>query len=457
MKKIAPVILCATVYFGTAFADAHYSVTIDSERPRNVNVVASVRPGKQGLCFSRAAGDTGLTHGWATFVHQLSVRGMNGESVPVKYDGHECWRIPTSDQVIPEKVTVSYTMLLQHDRFPIRPGYDEAAYAGEWGQFWTGRALFVEGEPETKIEVDFILPPDWKITAPWPASDDTGLSFTPPDSNALLDSGFMLGTQYSKQLTLGETTAHIGLVGDEPLQHQEKLIVTVDGALKSFSELHQAPPPSGDVAVFLGQATGRRAGGGVMGRTISMLVPKDAPDELVAIFTYMVTHEVFHLWNTDLNYSSSAEMYWFSEGLAEYYTFRTMHQAGQIDSSSMFESLRERESLYREAAGQISMVDAGERKLDYYNLVYSGGLMAALALDMHILETTNGAYRLDDVLPAIYEQFGPDSDVGLNLSTLAVTISEITGADTDELLQQYVSGIEIFQGDRLLAWLAETL
>jgi hypothetical protein len=143
LMKISGLLILLTtgLFTGPAVADTHYSVKIDAEMARRAHVTAQVVPGDRGLCFTRAAHDTGLTHGWATFVHDLSVKDSNGHPLTVDYDGDGCWRVAPTD----EPITAEYTMLLNHDRFPNDPGDDELAYAGDWGQFWTGRALFMEG------------------------------------------------------------------------------------------------------------------------------------------------------------------------------------------------------------------------------------------------------------------------------------------------------------------------
>jgi predicted metalloprotease with PDZ domain len=444
------ILLTAGLFTGPAVADTHYSVKIDGDLPRRAHVTAQVVPGDQGLCLTRAAHDTGLTHGWATFVHELSVNDSNGNPLTVDYDGDGCWRIAATAG----SITAEYTVLLNHDRFPNDPGDDELAYAGDWGQFWTGRALFMEGASAVRTTVDFALPEGWAVTAPWPPANESGLSFAPPDADALFDSGFMLGTHASRQFTQGDAVIHIGLAGAGPEARGDELVAILQGTLSEFSALHQASP-NGDLAVFLGQ--GRLVGGGVMGQTISMLVVDDVPDELMPMLTYIVTHEVFHLWNANLTYASQPDMYWFSEGFAEYYTFRALQAQGLMDASALLATLEERESLYLDVAGEISMVDAGEEKLDHYDLIYSGGMMAALALDMQILEASGGHHRLDDVMPDLYAQFGPGSEVRLDLSTLAKHIEAQTDVDTRDFLRRHVAGLEIIQAEPLRAQLAGTL
>ena len=325
---------------------AEYMVEIDLEHPRRALVTARLTSREYNLCLNRSAADTGLTHGWATFVHEFVAEDLNGEPVNFAYDGGGCWIVGPEGPV-----TVRYTMLLQHDRFPNMPGDDELAYAGDWGQFWTGRALFMEGVPAENISVTFSLPQDWVVTAPWPqAEDGAPFTFAPPDTDALLDSGFMLGTHESRTFNQGEATIHIGLAGAGPAARGDLIEQTLRDALASFTDLHEGAP-TGDLAVFLGR--GRVLGGGVMGRTISMLVIDEMPDSVMPILSYIVIHEVFHLWNANLNYVDQSQMYWFTEGFAEYFSHLHMHEKGLLDSETLRGMFEERRAFTQMPSAKI--------------------------------------------------------------------------------------------------------
>jgi predicted metalloprotease with PDZ domain len=453
-----PLAICASVAnaqtLSAALADdnvsAEYNVEIDLEHPRRALITARVTPNERGLCLSRSAADTGLTHGWATFVHELVVEDSNGEPVNAVYDSDGCWTINSEGAV-----TARYSMLLQHDRFPNMPGDDELAYAGDWGQFWTGRALFMEGLPAEDISVTFLLPQDWAVTVPWPqAEDGTPFTFAPPDIDALLDSGFMLGTHESRTFAQGDATAHIGLTGAGPIARGDLVEQTLSDALASFTDLHGGAP-TGDLAVFLGR--GRSFGGGVMGRTISMLVIDDVPDRVMPLLSYIVIHEAFHLWNVNFNYADQSQMYWFTEGFAEYFTYLYMYETGLLDSETLRSKLEERASLYADAIGQLSMAEAGREKLDNYNLIYSGGMMAALALDMHILQSSNGEHRLRDVMPALFARFGPGADETLDHNSFAALIEEETGTNVRKILSENVEGTQSIPTAELIDQIMETI
>ena len=51
------------------------------------------------------------------------------------------------------------------------------------------------------------------------------------------------------------------------------------------------------------------------------------------------------------------------------------------------------------------MSETGEVKLDHYDLIYSGGMMAVAGLDLRIRSETAGKKSMDDVLRAIQARF----------------------------------------------------
>ncbi|MBT8114415.1 MAG: hypothetical protein KJP04_03500 [Arenicella sp.] len=443
------ILFAANLLPSMVMAESDYVVQINADQPRRAQVTASIEPGQHGLCFIRSAEDTGLTHGWTTFIHKLSVTDPDGRSVNAAYDGEGCWRLNSTG-----RVTVSYTMLLLHDKFPNMPGDDELAYAGDWGQFWTGRALFIEGKPSAAVTVEFLLPPDWAVTAPWPSAGNTGLIFAPTDTDAVFDSGLMLGKHESLKFSRGNAVIHMGFNGAGPRARRAELREIFDRSLGSFTDLHAAPTV-GDLAVFLGK--GRVLGGGVIGNTISMLVVDEVPDTLMPMLAYIVIHEVFHLWNANLNYANQEDMYWFTEGFAEYFSHFELLQQGILEGKTLLGRFEERAGKYAAAAGQLSMAEAGQKKLDHYNLIYSGGMMATLALDMHILKTSNGRHRMADVMPALYTRFGVETEVPLDLDTFAAVIEEQTGVDCSGILRRYVTGTEVLITAPLMEQLAGTL
>lgn len=437
-------LVIATICFWSlqAMSEVNYEVRVVNEQSRRVSIIALIEPHNNELCFQRSAQDTGLTHGWATFIHDLKVTDLEGSTIESSYRGEGCWAVSSS-----APVRVSYTALLQHDRFPNKPGDDELAYAGDWGQFWTGRALFVEGKPSSTVQVSFSLPEDWEVTAPWRATRQSGMVFAPRDMDALLDSGLMLGLQESLSFQQGDASIRVGLAGDAAESQGDVFIPVLKKALTTFDKMH-AGSPVGEFAVFLGQ--GRTLGGGVMGQTISMLLVDNMPDRAFPILSYIIIHEAFHLWNAELNYDVQSDMYWFSEGFAEYFSHFELYRQGLVDEVALKTMFSSRIEKYQKVAGTMSLTNAGALKLSNYDLVYSGGMMAAWALDQHLFKQSNGKQRLADVLPALYQRYAQADGPRLSPVALQNLIQQSTGINVGGIFEQYILGTEKIPTGRLL-------
>lgn len=414
-------------------AEVEYLVSIGVDSPRLARVKAHAAPGERGYCFLRAAADTALTHGWATFVRNLEVEDSAGNVLPARYDGAGCWEVDSERASV-----VTYDMLLQHDRFPNDPGDDELAYAADDVQFWTGRALFVEGAPARSVGVSFDVPADWQITVPWERGTESGWHYRLSSWDRLFDTALMAGKQWTRTIEASGVSLALGLVGDGPVSRAGEIEALLRIALKDFSEDHRAEP-GGHLGVFVGQ--GRLLGGGVVGNAISMLVMGEIPDQAMPMLAHIITHETFHLWNSRISYEDDQGFYWFSEGFAEYFSYLQALRNGRLGSDMLVSMLDGRYRRYTGSAGAVSLWKAGAAKQENYDLIYDGGLFLALAMDQRIYLRSNGQARLGDILASVYAGHGPGQE-DLTLNGLASLIANQTGVDVGDLIERHVKGVE---------------
>lgn len=413
--------------------EAEYLVSISEDSFRLAHVEAHAAPSERGYCFLRAAADTALTHGWATFVRNLQVRDKGGNALMARYDGAGCWTVDSG-----QASAVSYDMILQHDRFPNDPGDDELAYAAKDVQFWTGRALFAEGAPSQSVVVSFDVPDDWNVTVPWQKEPGADWRFHLSSWDRLFDSALMAGKHWTKTIDASGVRLVLGMIGEGPVSRAQEIEALLRTALADFSKVHEAEP-GGHLGVFVGQ--GRLLGGGVVGNAISMLVMDDIPDQAMPLMAHIVTHETFHLWNSRLNYADDQGFYWFSEGFAEYFTYLQALENGRLDVDSMIAMLSGRHERYLDAAGTVSLWDAGTDKQGNYDLIYDGGLFLALAMDQRIYATSQGQARLGDILAPVYKSYSSGQE-HFGLVDLRGVVKEKTGVDVGDLIERHVKNAD---------------
>lgn len=389
---------------------------------RIADVEARLTPDHERIGLMRAGADTGLLNGWATFIYRPRAKDAAGADLSLTYEGGGSWRVGGWRR---GEITVAYSMLLQHDRFPNEPGDNELAYARPYGVMWTGRALFMEGAPSQDIAVDFDLPEGWRVTSLWRAAPDAPARFIARDTDDLLDSGFFAGTHIERIVTVAGGQARLAL-GRGAEGGEAAITGTLETFLPAYEQLF-SDGISDDFLVIASEAD--FWGAGVMGRTISMSLGGPLEGPFAGMAAYIIAHEGFHLWNTDHRWrlaNPNGELEWLKEGFSEYYTFLTGVRAGAFDEAFLIEQLGERAGLYLTALRQHTIAEGGKTKHSggdaSYNLVYSGGMMLAAALDAKIRAHSNGAQSLDDVLRKVHATYSGEGSARLSYRTLQMLL-----------------------------------
>ena len=300
--------------------------------------------------------------------------------------------------------------------------------------------------------LEFDIPDGWKVSAPWSRSEDSADSFSVSDTDALMDSAFVVGEHEEILLGIpGQPAAVIALGGEAPLEAKPLIVGLVGQALETYSQLFGSPPHK---RLMFIAADGSFWGGGVMGSSISMLFGGALDENTTPMVAYIVTHEMFHLWNANFHYSgieAMDDLQWFSEGSAEYYTWLTAVRSERVDIETFLGELGQRYQMYRAARTDRSLSEAGAVKLDHYDLIYSGGMMAVAGLDLQIRSATRGEKSLDNVLRAIQAQFPSSGTDEFDLGTLPSVVRSVTGVDVGDFFDDYVTGNEEIPMERYFA------
>ena len=263
--------------------------------------------------------------------------------------------------------------------------------------------------------------------------------FFPANTDELLDSAFFAGNHDERLLTVAGIETRIA--SDPHMNAERQLFEQVLSTyLPAYANLFE----NGDVASPLIIALpGSFWGGGVMGRTISLTHGGELHPAVEPMVKYIVGHEVFHLWNVQWRYHDrkGAEVEWIKEGSAEYFTWLTALRAGDIPPDVFFAQISDRWDIYKEAISTQSIASAGKSKLENqqsYDLVYSGGMMLALALDLIIREDTGNEKSLDDVMAYLQEYNSGADGIPLTVRTLQAAIKQSTGVKTANFFRDYL-------------------
>lgn len=429
-----------------------YEVTIDPDNTKLAHVKMTFIPEQPVLYMTQGANQ--LPNRWATFVHDIRANSTNGKQISLQKLPDARWKIQSTSK---EKIVVHYTLRLDHEDHKWSGGIDGAAYATEWGVFYTGRSLFVlNGEEWDRITVKYNLPESWSITTPWKSLDEAPHSFEVTNLTALMQSMFFAGKHEEVSLIRDDFELVFALGGEDIIAQKDDFKSMAQGVLDYYIELMGGVPnPSPNnkfkkSIVIINSST--MTDGEQIGNNISMLIEKDGNPMSQMISRFMFAHEFFHLWNGKSFWPTENDCEWFKEGFTNYYTLKSLYHIGFINDASYLEVLN---SLFfqryasDDGVGKLSMT-LGDEKHDHWGLIYSGGLFVAMAQDMIIRNATRNTKSVDDLMRGLFQKYGGTTS-GYSLDELEKSLSELSGKEQSEFFNTYVKGTEEIPIDTYLS------
>lgn len=428
-----------------------YTVTLREYDKRLIRVDAHVVL-TDSVLLMYPEGASHLPDGWATFIRDLVATDDSGARVNLKYVGNGQWIVPPPR---PSSVNLQYEVLIHHDAGPWPFGSKEAAYARDDCVFLTGKALFIAQYQTTDAVVRFVLPASWTIATPWADADDAGVpreaseskpatvvrAFRVPDVYELLEVGMLVGKHLERTIRFGgvEVTIAVGneLAPSLDLLHQT-LAPLVPAAATMFGGT-----PSGRFTVIANRDV--YDGGTSFTRSFDMVFRDPPSPKNKGHWGHIIAHELLHLWNgNSIRPVDGTQQYWFSEGFTDYLANLLELRTGIITERELFARLATHDSLYRAAraaAPDMSLRAAGDDKAKNYDLVYSGGLLSALVLDVELRRMTAGRSGIEDLMRAMYRDFGAGRKP-FTPADLEREVQSVAGRDMSAFFKRFIDGTE---------------
>lgn len=420
-----------------------YRITMDKSNPKVARVQMSFVPKDSLLYMTQGAGQ--FPDRWATFVHELKVTDGGGNPITVKDMADAMWMMPYTPK---EEITVSYLVRLDHAEHEWNSGLDGAAYATDWGVFYTARALLIFNGADWKdINVDFVLPEDWKVSTPWMHVAGSKNSYKVFNYNTLMLSMIFAGTHEELSFREGDFELIFALGGEQVLAEKETYQKMATGVLQYYVNLMGGlPNPSPDMTIdkcLVIINEGNSTDGEVIGANISILIEKDGDAMSRMISRFVFAHEFFHLWNGKSFLPDDQETEWFKEGFTNYYTLKALHHIGFLDDASYFGVLNNLfYQRYRtdDGLGKLSMT-RGEEKHAHWGLIYGGGLFVAIAQDISIRKASGNTKSLDDLMRKFYTRYGGTHEHYV-IDDVLQTLTDLNGKDQTPFFKQYIRGAQ---------------
>jgi len=395
-----------------------------------------------------------LVREYARHIQQVKAyNAENQENLWLEKISKNSWQIHTENV---ESITIEYQVYA--NELTVRTNHLDATHG-----YFNGAALFfdVPDLETTPIEIKIIPPAsDWKITTPLPAVAEKPNTFLAADFDTLVDSPFEIGTHNVYDFDVLEKPHQLAIWGrgnadpEQIIQDIKKIIIA---EAKIYRELPY------DHYIFLLHQSASGFGGLEHKNCCSLIYPRFGfrSEEKYNRFMQLVAHEFFHLWNVKRirpkaleNFDYSQENYttalWFAEGTTSYYDALLPMRAGIYDARTCLDNLGKDITRFLQTPGR-KVQPLAESSFDAWIKLYRRdansdnnqisyylkGELVSLLLDLLIRAKHHNERSMDDVLLALWEQFG-QPEIGYTDEQLKSVLESVAETDLTEFLDTYL-------------------
>lgn len=356
----------------------------------------------------------------------------------------------------------------------VRGAYLDAQLA-----FFNGTSVFmrVHGHEQAPCTLEIVrtnAPRAWRVATALgsDAVDDAGFGrYRAADYDELIDHPIACGDFAQTQFAAGGAQHSVALFGRHhaDLARLARDLQTLCGHHIDF---FGAPAPMARY-VFLVLVVGEGYGGLEHRASTALLCSRDnlprvgqaEVSDSYREFLGLCSHEYFHTWNVkrikpaafmpyDLTREAYTRSLWAFEGVTSYYDDLALARAGLITPTAYLELLAQTITRVLRAPGRLcqSLAESSfDAWIKFYrpdentpNAVvsyYAKGALVALALDLHLRRETSGRVSLDDVMRALWREYG-ERGRGVPEGGVEAMAAEVSGLDLRAFFARAVDGTD---------------
>ena len=399
-----------------------------------------------------------LVREYARHIQQVrAYNAANGQPLSLQKRSKNVWDVSTETA---DNITIEYQVYA--NELTVRTNHVDGTHG-----YFNGAALFfnIPQRETSPIEVKVIPPKtEWKITTPLPQKEGSSDTFVADDFHTLVDSPFEIGPHEIYDFEVLEKPHQLAITGTGNA-NPEPIIQDIKKIIVAEAEIYGTLPY--DHYIFLLNQSASGFGGLEHKNCCSLIYPRfgfRSPDKYNR-FMQLVAHEFFHLWNvkrirpkalesfdyTQENYTTAL---WFAEGATSYYDTLLPMRAGIYDARTCIDNIGKDISRFLQTPGR-KVQPLAESSFDAWIKLYRRdansdnnqisyylkGELVSLLLDLLIRTKHQNERSMDDVLLALWEQFGKP-EIGYTSEQLKSVLEAVAETDLTEFLETYLHTTE---------------
>lgn len=410
--------------------DATYRLAFSQARRRVVHVDAELHPSGREILMS-PVGAQHRSGRWSRYVEGLVARDARGRPVRLRDEGNGRWRILGR---VPDELHLAWRVRLDHDLEPWPMGWDSATYQQRDCTYLATDTLFLAPLDLDRARVSFELPRGWKVSSAWREVVGEPWEFEVAGFEALTHSSLLVGEHLEVRLELGDAEWVVA-VGQGLADELGLIAEALDGLVLEATMLFGDLPAER----FLLVANRAEYTGGAAHTNALSMVFGERPARDRALWSYVLAHELIHLWNGVAIRRVNHRSEWFAEGVTDYLAVLIHARAGLAADEQVLERLATSYRMYRGSMGERSLTDAGRDKLAHFDLIYGGGFWMGLLLDLELRAATRGRRSIEDLMRSLFEEYR-DGSGGYDVGDLQRLANRTAGRSLTRFFQRHVQG-----------------
>jgi predicted metalloprotease with PDZ domain len=368
------------------------------------------------------------------------------------------WRVQAGGDVAVEYDVWAFELSVQTSHLDGEHGFVNGA----------GVFLFVDGHKDAPVTLEVRAPRGWKVAT---GLERRGRRFVAPGYDVLVDCPLEIGTFRERSFRVRGVPHRLAIHGagnydEDRLVRDVRTIVRTEIAIMRHVPYRHY--------TFLLHNTSERGGGLEHLNSTALQYPAHQyrPREKYDNFLELVAHEFWHLWNVkrirpdvlgpfDYEREVYTTLLWVMEGVTSYYDTLVPCRARLFSPEKYFKRMAERIQKYEEKPGRrrqslsessfdtwIKLYQPNENAPNCQMSYYEKGELVGMCLDLEIRRRSRNRASLDDVLRALYDEFGREGR-GFPEPEFKKTCERFAG-NLDRFFADYVDGVEDIPWNRFL-------